>query len=163
MPAGQKTRASISHHVVDAKASEAADWPSNIPSQVWRSLPPREKLGMDWRAEGRMSFKQPSRKLKKKFSEPVNTEKAAVKLVGAEFRSYEDLALRKIRQVAERARLENQMREEDEKSWLMTVSKLGAQWGVLRPHDSAMFNIFQIFMVLQQIDTWIGKHFSACT
>ena len=74
-----------------------------------------------------MSFKQPSRKLKKKFSEPVNTEKAAVKLVGAEFRSYEDLALRKIRQVAERARLENQMREEDEKSWLMTVSKLGAQ------------------------------------
>lgn len=46
---------------------------------------------------------------------PVNTEKAELKLVGAGFRSYEDLTLRKMRQAAERARLEKQMREEDEK------------------------------------------------
>jgi len=46
---------------------------------------------------------------------PVNTEKAEMKLVGAGFRSYEDLTLRKMRQAAERARLEKQMREEDEK------------------------------------------------
>ncbi len=45
----------------------------------------------------------------------MNTEKAEVKVVGAGFRSYEDLTLRKMQQAAERARLEKQMREEDEK------------------------------------------------